>query len=125
MHRRCFYCRDRRYSGNSRNGHTKKTVKSQFGEIPLDIPRDTNGEFEPVIVKKYERTISNSLEDMIVSLFAQEMSSRDIEQHMRKIYGIDVSPEMVTRITDKILCQWRSKITGFWNCSVLYIQIII
>jgi len=97
---------------NSRNGHTKKTVKSQFGEIPLDIPRDTNGEFEPVIVKKHERTISNSLEDMIVSLFAQGMSNRDIEHHMRKIYGIDVSPEMVTRITDKILPiakEWQSR----------------
>mgnify|MGYP003456046027 FL=1 len=90
-------------TSNSRNGHSKKTVKSQFGEIPLDIPRDTNSEFEPVIVKKHERTISNSLENMIVSLFAQGMSNRDIEQHMRKIYGIDVSPEMLTRITDKIL----------------------
>ncbi len=99
-------------TSNSRNGHTKKIVKSQFGEIPLNIPRDTNSEFEPVIVKKHERTISNSLEDMIVSLFAQGMSNRDIEQHMRKIYGIDVSPEMVTRITDKILPiakEWQNR----------------
>lgn len=99
-------------TSNSRNGHSKKTVKSQFGEIPLDIPRDTNSEFEPVIVKKHERTISNSLENMIVSLFAQGMSNRDIEQHMRKIYGIDVSPEMVTRITDKILPiakEWQNR----------------
>jgi putative transposase len=99
-------------TSNSRNGHTKKTVKSRFGEIPLDIPRDTNGEFEPVIVKKHERTISSSLEDMIVSLFAQGMSNRDIEHHMRKIYGIDVSPEMVTRMTDKILPiakEWQNR----------------
>jgi transposase-like protein len=99
-------------TSNSRNGHTKKTVKSQFGDIPLKIPRDTNSEFEPVIVKKHERTISNSLENMIVSLFAQGMSNRDIEHHMRKIYGIDVSPEMVTRITDKIIPlarEWQNR----------------
>ncbi len=99
-------------TSNSRNGHTKKTVKSKFGEIPLDIPRDTNGEFEPVIVKKHERTISSSLEDMIVSLFAQGMSNRDIEYHMKKIYSIDVSPEMVTRMTDKILPiakEWQNR----------------
>ncbi len=99
-------------TSNSRNGHTKKTVKSQFGELPLDIPRDTNGEFEPVIVKKHERTISNSLEGMIVSLFAQGVSNRDIETHMKKIYGIEVSPEMVTRITDKILPiakEWQNR----------------
>ncbi len=99
-------------TSNSRNGHTKKTVKSQFGEIPLDVPRDTDGEFEPVIVKRHERTISNSLEDMIVSLFAQGVSNRDIENHMRKIYGIEVSPGMVTRITDKILPiakEWQNR----------------
>jgi transposase-like protein len=88
---------------NSRNGHTKKTVRSQFGELDLQIPRDTKGEFEPIIVKKHERTVSTELEDMIISLFAQGMSNRDIEFHMRKIYGIGVSPEMVSRITDKIL----------------------
>ena len=68
---------------NSRNGHSKKTVRSQLGEIDLKIPRDTNGEFEPIIVKKHERTISSELEDMIVSLFAQGVSNRDIESGYR------------------------------------------
>lgn len=97
---------------NSRNGHTKKTVRSQFGEMNLQIPRDTKGEFEPIIVKKHERTISTELEDMIISLFAQGMSNRDIEFHMKKIYEIDVSPEMVSRITDKILPigkEWQNR----------------
>lgn len=97
---------------NSRNGHTKKTVKSRFGEMTLDIPRDSSGEFEPVIVKKHERTISGDLEDMIISLFSQGLSNRDIEFHMRKIYGLEISPEMVTRITDKILPlakEWQSR----------------
>lgn len=97
---------------NSRNGHTKKTVRSQYGELDLHIPRDTKGEFEPIIVKKHERTISNELENLIVSLFAQGMSNRDIEFHMKKIYGLEVSPEMVSRITDKILPigkEWQNR----------------
>jgi putative transposase len=97
---------------NSRNGHTKKTVKSQFGKIELDIPRDADGEHEPIIVKKHQRTISSDLEGMIVSLFSQGLSNRDIESHMRKIYGLEVSAEMVTRITDKILPiakEWQNR----------------
>jgi putative transposase len=97
---------------NSRNGHSKKTVKSQFGEVELDIPRDSKGEFEPVIVKKHEKTFSNSLEDMIISLFAMGTSNRDIEAQMKKLYGVDVSPEMVSRITDKILPrakEWQNR----------------
>lgn len=97
---------------NSRNGHTKKTVKSRFGEMTLDVPRDSNGEFEPVIVKKHERTISGDLEDMIISLFSQGLSNRDIEFHMKKIYGLEISAEMVTRMTDKILPlakEWQSR----------------
>lgn len=97
---------------NSRNGHSKKTIRSQFGEIDLNIPRDTKGEFEPVIVKKHERTISSELEGLIVSLFAQGASTRDISSHMEKVYGLDVSAEMVTRITDKILPlakEWQNR----------------
>lgn len=96
----------------SRNGHTRKKVLSQFGEMDLKIPRDTSGEFEPVIVKKHERTISSELEDMIVSLFANGMSNRDIESQMNRVYGIDVSPEMVTRITDRVLPlahEWQNR----------------
>ena len=62
---------------NSRNGHTKKTLKSKFGEIEIRTPRDTNGEFEPVIVKKHERILSTSVEDMIISMYAKGMSTRD------------------------------------------------
>lgn len=99
-------------TSNSRNGHSKKTVRSQFGEISLDVPRDSKGEFEPVIVKKHERTISSELEDTIVSLFSSGMSNRDIESQMRRVYGVDVSPEMVTRVTDKILPlakEWQNR----------------
>ena len=97
---------------NSRNGHTKKTVKSKFGEIELKIPRDVNGEFEPVIVKKHERTITTELEDLIIALYAKGMSNRDIETHMQQVYGLEVSAETVTRITDKILPiarEWQTR----------------
>lgn len=97
---------------NSRNGHTKKTVRSKFGEIDLKIPRDIKNEFEPVIVRKHERTITTELEDVITSLFAQGMSERDIDSQMEKIYGLDISTEMVSRITDKILPiakEWQNR----------------
>ena len=99
-------------SDNSRNGHTKKSVRSRFGKIDLKVPRDVNGEFEPVIVKKHERTISSELEDLVVSLFASGMSNRDIESQMQRVYGVEVSAEMVSRITDKILPlakEWQNR----------------
>ena len=76
-----------------------------------DIPRDRNGEFEPKIIKKYETT-SNQIEDQIIAMYAKGMSVRDIEDHMRDIYGIEVSPSMVSKITDKILpmiAEWHSR----------------
>ena len=97
---------------NSRNGHTKKSVRSRFGKIDFKVPRDVNGEFEPVIVKEHERTISGELEDLVVSLFASGMSNRDIESQMQRVYGVEVSAEMVSRITDKILPlakEWQNR----------------
>lgn len=97
---------------NSRNGHTKKTVKSSHGDLELRIPRDCAGEFEPVIVKKHERRLTDSLEDRIIGLYAKGMSNRDIYDSMQDLYGIEVSAEMVTRITDKILPvarEWQNR----------------
>ena len=98
-------------SGNSRNGYTEKTIKSRFGKTRVKIPRDRNGEFEPQIIKKYETT-SNQIEDQIIAMYAKGMSVRDIEDHMRDMYGIDVSPAMVSKITDKVLpmiSEWQSR----------------
>jgi putative transposase len=80
-------------SGNSRNGYSKKTVKTRFGPSEIEVPRDRNGEFEPQIVKKYEST-SNQLEDQIIAMYTKGLSTREIEKHMHDIYGIDVSPTM-------------------------------
>ena len=98
-------------SGNNRNGYSKKTVKSRFGESEIQIPRNRNGTFEPKIVKKYETT-SNQLEEQIIAMYAKGMSTRDIEDHMRDIYGIDVSATTVSKVTDKILpliAEWQSR----------------
>jgi len=97
---------------NSRNGHTKKRVRSRCGPIDLSIPRDTNGEFEPVIVKKHERCLAGSLEDKIIGLYAKGMSTRDIYDQMQSLYGLEVSAEMVSRITDKVVPiakEWQNR----------------
>jgi len=88
---------------NSRNGHSKKTVKSSFGEIEIDIPRDRNGKFEPQLLKKQQTTLTGDIEEKILSMYAKGMSTSDIESHIRDIYGLDVSDSTVSRITDKIL----------------------
>ena len=87
---------------NSRNGYSKKTVRSTLGDIELDIPRDRKGEFEPEIVKKNQKNVTG-IEDQIISMYAKGMSTRDISSHLEDIYGIDASAEMISRITDKIL----------------------
>lgn len=98
-------------SGNSRNGYSKKTIKSKFGNTILDIPRDRKGEYEPQIIKKHE-TALNGLDEQIIALYSKGMSTRDIEDHMRDIYGISVSPSMVSKVTDKIIpsiYEWHSR----------------
>jgi transposase-like protein len=98
-------------SGNSRNGYSKKTLKTRFGETEISIPRDRQGDFKPRIIKKYETT-SNQLEDQIIAMYAKGMSTRDIEDHMKDIYGIEVSSAMVSKVTDKILpmvTEWQSR----------------
>jgi transposase-like protein len=98
-------------SGNSRNGYSKKNIKTRFGETELKIPRDREGDFKPRIIKKYETT-SNQIEDQIIAMYAKGMSTRDIEDHMKDIYGIEVSSSMVSKITDKIMpmvIEWQSR----------------
>ncbi len=97
---------------NSRNGHTNKTVRSQFGTATVKIPRDTNGEFEPTAVKKHKRTVSTNIDDMVISMYAKGMSTYDITAHLHRIYGLDVSTEMISRITDKVLPlarEWQNR----------------
>lgn len=96
---------------NKRNGYSTKTVKSQYGEIPLEIPRDRNGEFEPKLIPKYQRDISG-IEEKIISLYARGLSTRDIHDQLQDLYGIELSAEMVSKITDKIIPEikeWQTR----------------
>ena len=98
-------------SGNSRNGKTHKSLKNDNGEIEITVPRDRNGEFDPIIVKKYEKTIG-PIEDKIISMYAKGMTTRDIQTHVNELYGIDISPTLVSNITNKLIDladQWHSR----------------
>lgn len=88
---------------NSRNGYSSKTMHTSYGDMPLDIPRDRNGEFEPQIIKKYQNTVTQDMEEKIISMYAKGMTTGDIESHMRELYDIDISDSTISRITDKIL----------------------
>ena len=88
---------------NSRNGHSSKTLRTSFGDVEVSVPRDWKGEFEPQILKKNQTSISQDVEEKILSMYAKGMTTSDIEAHIRDIYGIEVSDTTVSRVTDKIL----------------------
>ena len=88
---------------NSRNGHSRKTLRTRFGDVEVSIPRDRKGEFEPHLLKKNQTSVSQDIEEKILSMYAKGMSTGDIESHIRDIYGLEVSDTTVSRITDKIL----------------------
>ena len=96
---------------DSRNGYSKKTVTSSFGEIDLDIPRDRKGEFEPQVIRKNQTDISN-IEDQVLSMYAKGMTTRDISDHLKSVYGVDASAEMISHMTDRILPiakEWQNR----------------
>ena len=88
---------------NSRNGHSSKTLRTSFGDVEIAVPRDRKGKFEPQLVKKNQTSVSQDIEEKILSMYAKGMTTSDIETHIRDIYGIEVSDTTVSRITDKIL----------------------
>ncbi len=88
---------------NSRNGHSGKNLRTSFGDIGVSVPRDRKGEFEPQILKKNQTSISQDIEEKILSMYAKGMTTGDIEAHIRDIYGIEVSDSTISRVTDKIL----------------------
>ena len=100
-----------RGTGNSRNGHSDKTVLTEDGAVTLAVPRDRNGSFEPVIVPKGERRL-DGFDDRILSLYARGMTVREIRAHLRELYGVAVSPDPISRVTDAVLeevREWQSR----------------
>ncbi|MFN0140836.1 MAG: IS256 family transposase [Pyrinomonadaceae bacterium] len=98
-------------SSNRRNGTSVKTVRSKHGEIDLDIPRDRESEFEPVLIKKHQRRF-DGFDDMILSLYARGVSTRDIRSHIEEMYGIEVSPDLISTVTDNVqelVREWQTR----------------
>lgn len=104
---------DRFHKGtdNRRNGTSSKTLKSDFGPLPVNIPRDRKGEFDPILIKKYQKDLG-VIENKVLSMYAKGMSTRDIGAHIEEIYGIEISPATISLITDKVLdlvVEWQSR----------------
>jgi putative transposase len=100
-----------RGSGNSRNGTTGKTVLTDVGAVDLAVPRDRNGSFEPQIVRKGQTRLKG-FNDRIIALYARGMSTRDIRAHLREMYDVEVSPDLISRVTDGVLeelQEWQSR----------------
>jgi putative transposase len=89
-------------AGNHRNGYSKKTVISESGHVELEIPRDRRGTFEPQLIAKYQRRFPG-FDDKIISMYARGMSVRDIQGHLRELYGIEASPQLISTVTDAVL----------------------
>ena len=100
-----------RGSGNSRNGTTGKTLLTDVGAVDLAVPRDRNGSFEPQIVRKGQTRLEG-FNDRIIALYARGMTVRDIRAHLREMYDVDVSPDLISRVTDAVvdeLADWQSR----------------
>lgn len=98
---------------NSRNGYSKKTVQSRHGEMELSIPRDRNGEFEPILVAKHQRRIAE-IDEKILAMYARGLSTRDISAQLEEMYGAKVSPALISEVTDSV-----SETVKTWQCRPL------
>jgi putative transposase len=88
--------------GNTRNGRSKKTLKGDFGELPIEVPRDRHASFEPQIVTKHQ-TRWSGFDDKILSLYARGMTVREIQSHLEEMYGAQVSPTLISSVTDAVM----------------------
>jgi putative transposase len=97
--------------GNSRNGYTPKTIRTDSGEIEIQQPRDRDGEFEPQIIKKHQKSF-NGFDDKIMSMYSLGMTTRDIQGHIEEIYGVEISPDFISNVTDQIvddIKEWQNR----------------
>ncbi len=115
-------------SGNSRNGNTSKTVKGEFGEMVVETPRDRNGSFEPQILGKHQ-TRFDGFDDKILSMYARGMTTREIQGHLQEMYGVEVSPALISEVTDAVLEEvkaWQNRpleaIYGVVYLDALYVK---
>lgn len=110
-------------SGNSRNGRTRKTVLTDIGRVDITVPRDRIGTFEPAIVRKRQRRL-DGLNDAVISLYARGMTVRDIQAHLTDIYGVEVSPDLISKVTDAVaaeITEWQNRPLGS-TWAVLFVD---
>ncbi|MGH8247625.1 MAG: IS256 family transposase [Gammaproteobacteria bacterium] len=102
---------DEQAAGNHRNGESRKTVLTPSGSMQLSIPRDRHGRFDPALIAKYQRRFPG-FDDKIVALYARGMSTRDIQAHIRELYGLEISPDLVSAVTDSVIDEvaaWQNR----------------
>jgi putative transposase len=116
------------HSGNSRNGATAKTLQGDFGELVIETPRDRNGSFEPQMVKKHQ-TRWDGFDDKILSMYARGMTTREIQGHLQEMYGVEVSPTLISEVTDGVLEEvkgWQNRplepVYGIVYLDALYVK---
>src|SRR4030067_1287660 len=105
------YKNESKITGNARNGKSSKTIKTEIGDVNIAVPRDRNGDFEPQIVKKHQRRFEG-FDDKIISMYARGMTNRDIQSHLEEIYGVEVSADLISTVTDGILTEvkeWQNR----------------
>jgi putative transposase len=98
-------------AGNHRNGYSQKTILTDTETLPLSIPRDRHGRFEPQLIEKYKRRFPG-FDEKIIALYARGMSTRDIQAHLRELYGVEISPDLVSAVTDAVLDEvtaWQNR----------------
>jgi putative transposase len=98
-------------SGNSRNGSSKKTIKGSFGQTEIEVPRDRQGSFEPKLIAKGQTRVAG-LDDKIISLYARGMTTRDIQGHLEELYGVEISPTLISNVTEAVMEEvraWQSR----------------
>src|SRR5262245_31177367 len=109
-----------RGSGNNRNGTSRKKVQGDFGVVELDVPRDRNGTFDPKLIPKHERRF-NGFDGKILSMYARGMTTRDIQAHLEEIYGVEVSPTLISQVTDSVM----EEVTAWQNRPLEPIYLIV
>ena len=104
-------------AGNTRNGKSKKPLKGEFGELPIEVPRERHGSFEPQLIPKHQ-TRCNGFDDKIISLYARGMTVREIQAHLQEMYGAEVSPSLITSVTDPV--SEEVKVWQAWPLDPIY-----
>ena len=108
-------------AGNRRNGTSQKTMLTGSSKVTLDIPRDRSGTFDPKLIGRYQRRFPD-FDDKIISMYARGMTVREIRGHLEELYGIDVSPDLISTVTDAVLdavTEWQGRPLDAWGLSVI------